>query len=157
MGYETKVFIVKAPVNPMPSKLLKTDSGYQHLWKEDGKEEFYHFGADGDTKTMVIAEDAASAITLSWCSVIASVDLCKLGPQFDYPKKESEFYFYDRNDFCVVEDAYGDKLKQLTLDEAIELFSKVEEYRRTNVLNDLLSSINKNMANEEIYVLTYGY
>jgi hypothetical protein len=71
MGYETKVFIVKAPASPMPSTLVKTDSGYRHLWKEDGKEEFYHYGDDGDTKTMVSADEAGKAITLLWCRVIA--------------------------------------------------------------------------------------
>lgn len=74
-----------------------------------------------------------------WCEVIATFNLCRVDIDFrKYPSTDS--FFYEGNE-TIVEDCYGDTLKELTIQEAIaeiENAASKDDYRRWNPILGLL-------------------
>ena len=88
------------------------------------------------------------------------VDLCKLGEGNNVPDAETNLYFYDSDgNSAIIEDNYGDKLNQMSLDEAIAFFEKQTGYRRVDILLATMKSIKDNFGSfsEDMFVLFYGH
>lgn len=102
---------------------------------------------------------------MQYCSLIAMVDLCKYyewsNKAIKYPKTNCYFYAEDGNK-QIVEDGYGESLKEIPLNDAIEIleekFYSGDSYRRLGPALALLQSLkdNENQWNE-IVILHYGY
>ena len=102
---------------------------------------------------------------MQYCELIAMVDLCKYykwsEKATNYPRTNCYFYAEDGNK-QIVEDEYGDPLKEISLDDAIEILDEAfysgDNYRRLGPALTLLQSLkdNENQWNE-IVVLHYGY
>jgi len=93
-----------------------------------------------------------------WCEVIATFNLCKVNIDFSkYPSTDS--YFYEGNEM-IVEDCYGDTLKELTIQEAIteiENAAARDDYRRWNPILGLLKGFNEKEWGNDLRVLHYGH
>lgn len=102
---------------------------------------------------------------MQYCELIAMVDICKYykwsEKATNYPRTNCYFYAEDGNK-QIVEDGYGYPLKEISLDDAIEIldeaFCSGDNYRRLRPALTLLQSLkdNENQWNE-IVVLHYGY
>ena len=102
---------------------------------------------------------------MQYCELIAMVDLCKYykwsEKATNYPRTNCYFYAEDGNK-QIGEDGYGYPLKEIPLDDAIEIldeaFCSGDNYRRLRPALTLLQSLkdNENQWNE-IVVLHYGY
>ena len=93
-----------------------------------------------------------------WSEVIATFNLCRVNIDFrKYPATES--YFYTNNE-KVVEDCYGESLKELTIKQAIseieEAMERDGEYRRWNPILGMLKGF-KEREWKDLRVLHYGY
>lgn len=160
MGYETKAYIVSASRSgSMKNKFTKYQDSWVNLWDEtlpNGEVQYYHYTQNGNDKTIITGK--FEAVERQYCSVLGMVDLCKLGAGNNVPKKETNFYFYnsDGNTVCI-EDKYGDKLNQMTLDEAIDFFEDQRGYRRVDMLYSLMQTVKECFQDQDIYVLFYGY
>jgi hypothetical protein len=156
MGYETRAFIVKSSEG-MESTFTKYKGKWLMAFPEHGIEgEYYHYTETGEDGTSV--EDPTKLITKKYCSVLASVDLGKLGYENDVPKKETHYFFFndDGNSACI-EDQYGSRLNQMTLMEAINFFQGQADYRRVKMLLNLMYTVKDEFGVDGIYVLFYGY
>lgn len=95
---------------------------------------------------------------MRWCEVIASFNLCKSDIDFrKYPDTDSFFYEGNKE---IVEDCYGDHLKELTLQEAItEIENAIARYRyrRWKPILGLLKGFNEDEWGNDLRVLHYGY
>ena len=118
---------------------------------------------------IVIKSDITSHIDsikkdMVWGQVVATYDLCKVY-DIDFRKyPDTDCFFYDERygdeKGRVIEDCYGDTLKELTIEEAIKEVATAnsigEHYRRYAPLLALLTAFNpyewKDMA-----VLHYGH
>jgi len=80
MGYETKVYFVETSKSPMVDTFVKDGNRWYSVWSEEDSEGklYYHYGVDGNTKTYVDPESSEQC-TRKWCSVVAMVELCKVG------------------------------------------------------------------------------
>lgn len=103
---------------------------------------------------------------------IAMIDLCKIGGKPDVFKNPIDYDVYiDSGDEPTIEDKYGDKLTDCSLDEAIECIEKMEKeviekgeyrghsYRRFTMALGLLRAIKNDPLwnGENIRVIHYGY
>lgn len=112
-------------------------------------------GYDEETKDLFYAE------------ILASFDLCKLGSEFwnKMPKmKETDCYIYDLDgDTHILEDRYGEKLKEVSVDDLIPILEEEENkehYRRFPYFIAMLKSIKEEIDRKEwdnVVVLHYGY
>lgn len=137
MGYETKAIIVKANKGASTTSFVKDT-----LWRMMYNEEIENSGV----------------VHRKYAEVLGVVNLCKLGTGNNVPKNETEYYFYkDDGSTPVIEDNYGDKLRQMSLVDTINFFKNQKEYRRVDILLSLLDQISLSFKNEEIFVLFYGY
>jgi hypothetical protein len=160
MGYETKAFIVNSSVNANPSEFVKHNDKWLHVWRdynEDGSTKtLYHYTETGNDRTEVPL--GTEVVKRNRSFVISMVDLCKLGSGNNVPKKETQFYFYDSDgNSVVVEDNYGQKLNQMTLQEAIDFFTPQAGYRRVDVFLATLRGVKESFPSEDIYILFYGH
>jgi hypothetical protein len=161
MGYETKAFIVTASVTGGVDEFVKHNKRWVHAWRDyesDCKttKSLYHYTETGNDRTEVDVDSETVKRKTSF--VLGMVDLCKLGSGNNVPAKESEFYFYGGDgESAVIEDKYGDKLNQMTLQEAIDFFTPQAGYRRVDVLLATLNAVKVSFPNEYIYVLFFGY
>ena len=156
MGYETKAFIVKSSEG-MGSTFTKYKGKWLMAFPEQGiTGEYCHYTETGEDKTLV--EDPTKLITKKYGSLLASVDLCKLGWGNNVPKKETQYYFYNDDGTSVcIEDQYGDRLNQMALGEAITFFHGQADYRRVKMLLALMDTVKDEFGGDGIYVLFYGY
>lgn len=102
---------------------------------------------------------------MQYCDLIAMVDLCKYYKWSEkairYPKTNCYFYSEDGNK-QIIEDGYGEPLKEIPLDDAIDILGEEfyggDNYRRLGPALTLLQSLkyNENQWNE-IVILHYGY
>jgi hypothetical protein len=92
-----------------------------------------------------------------WSEVVAKFNLCKCGIDFSgFPA--SDCYFYEGNDE-IVEDNYGDPLRELTISEAISVLATAmakEDYRRFQPCLAMLTGFNQHEW-ENLVVLHFGY
>jgi len=97
----------------------------------------------------------------SWGEVIASFDLCKVpGLNFSkYPATDCYIYADDGNTE-IREDRYGDRLKEIPVEDAIDMIEKEietnKDYRRYQPCLNLLKGFDLNRW-EDLVVLHYGY
>lgn len=99
-----------------------------------------------------------------YCDVIAQFDLCKLGVvnrhSTQFEQKKARNYFYE-GDEVIIEDSYGDLLREYTIEEMIEMLSKIENYRRIapciSMLKGFLEEKAKGNFKDNLKVLAYGY
>ena len=100
-----------------------------------------------------------------YCMVIAMFDLCKFYPLSmllnQYP--DTDCYFYaDDGDTQVLEDKYGSPLKEIPIDDVVEILEcdldNGSEYRRIYPLLAMLKDLqNNNHRWGELVILHYGY
>jgi len=160
MGYETEAFIVKTSKTSGNSEFVKYNNKWLHAWRDlndDGSTKtLYHYTETGNDKVELPLDTELVKRRTSY--VIATVDLCKLGVGNNVPKNETEFYFYgSAGDSAVIEDGYGEKLNQMTLQEAIDFFTPQAGYRRVDVFLATLNAVKEYFSSEDIYVLFYGH
>jgi hypothetical protein len=100
-----------------------------------------------------------------WAEKIAEVSLCKVGNDVcskieDYPITNS-YYYEHLIDEPIIKDMYGDELREIPLDDCIEILEtadKTEHYRRYTIALGLLKSFNTNdWRDGDIVILHYGY
>lgn len=158
MGYEIKMYIVEPSSSTNTSKFVEDGGGWFHCWQDDTTTDSrpYHYNKDGNTKTYV--DQSSKIVTRMYCSVIAMVDLCKVGVT-SFPKKDTDYYFYETDgDTPVIQDKYGDFIREVTLDSVIEWLEKqveVSEYRRLKTALALAKGCVGLYTNPT--VLLYGY
>ncbi len=100
-----------------------------------------------------------------YASVIAVFDMCCIGDLTRIFESEADCYFYaDDGNTQVLEDMYGDPLKETTVKDMIDaLEAEIENgnnYRRLFPLLSALKVLNEQQANgvwQNIAVLHYGY
>ena len=109
--------------------------------------------------------DSPSDKGMRYCMVIAMFDLCKYYPLSqaisDYPTTDCYFYA-DDGDTKVLEDKYGDPLKEIPIEDVIEILEedlyKGVNYRR---IYPVLAALKSLKEHEEqwmnLAVLHYGY
>ena len=97
-----------------------------------------------------------------WAMNIASFDMRKIGSSSwlsRYP--ETEYYFYaDDGNTEVVEDCYGEPLKEIPISDLIDILEndpEMQEYRRTEPFLALLRGFDQNKFNNNLVVLHYGH
>ena len=98
-----------------------------------------------------------------FAEVIAMFDLCKMGSSsgfHDLFNKTTDCYFYaDDGDTQVLEDRYGDTLKECNIKELKEWLKKEvknNNYRRLKPFYNLVKSFNKKDW-KNLAILHYGY
>jgi hypothetical protein len=100
-----------------------------------------------------------------YARIIAMFDMCKCGNLVNVFKNETDWYFYaDDGNTQVLEDRYGDTLKEATVEEVIiaveEIIASGDNYRRWFPLLATLKVI-QNQCEQRIWkdiaVLHYGY
>lgn len=99
-----------------------------------------------------------------WGEVIATYDLCKVY-DIDFRKyPATDCFFYDEEDGDedgrVIEDAYGDTLKELTIEEAIKEIAVANakgHYRRYAPILAMLTAFNLDEWGNNLRVLHYGH
>ena len=102
---------------------------------------------------------------MTYVSVIAMFDMCKAGNLVNVFDKKTDCYFYaDDGNTKVLEDMYGDTLKEATIEDVIYVLEEAvdsgENYRRIFPLLSALKTIHEQQMNgrwKEIVVLHYGY
>lgn len=102
---------------------------------------------------------------MGYARIIAMFDMSKVYDLVDVFKRETEWYFYaDDGDTQVLEDRYGDTLKEATVEEVIEAVEEIiasgDQYRRWFPLLATLKVIQNQCEKgiwKEIVVLHYGY
>ena len=95
-----------------------------------------------------------------WGEVIASFDLCCVPINFaQYPATDC-YIIADDGNTRIIEDKYGDPLREIPIQDAIKMIEKVIEtgdyYRRYKPCLDLLKGFNINNW-ENLVVLHYGH
>lgn len=97
-----------------------------------------------------------------WAKDIASFDMCKIGASSwlsRYP--ETEYYFYaDDGNTEVVEDCYGEPLKEIPISDLIDILEndpELQGYRRTEPFLALLKGFDQSKFNNNLVVLHYGH
>lgn len=102
---------------------------------------------------------------MRYCHVIAMFDLCKFYPLSmllkEYPTTECYFYADDGNT-KVLEDMYGDPLKEIPIEDVIKILEGELEggsnYRRIYPTLAALKTLNEHKHQwNELTVLHYGY
>lgn len=100
-----------------------------------------------------------------YCQVIAMFDLCKFYPvssrRYDYPATECYFYA-DDGDTQVLEDRYGDPLKEMPIEDVIDILENEvyngSDYRRIYPILAALQALEHQKHQwGELAVLHYGY
>ena len=96
-----------------------------------------------------------------YAQLIARFDMSKMGGFDDLFKKETDCYvFADDGNTKIETDAYGDRLKEASVEDVIEYldtFEKTQDYyRRIHPLLGCLQSFNPSDW-EGLVVLHYGY
>lgn len=101
---------------------------------------------------------------LTYANLIAMVDMCKAGTLVNAFKAPADCYFYVEGDTKVTKDAYGDPLRQATVQDVISalygLINAGDEYWRYRLLLGVLNSICEQSPYrrpQELTVLHYGY
>lgn len=95
-----------------------------------------------------------------WGEVIASFDLCCVPINFaQYPATDC-YIIADDGNTRIIEDKYGDPLREIPIQDAIEMIEKViktgDYYRRYKPCLNLLKGFNINNW-ENLVVLHYGH
>lgn len=96
-----------------------------------------------------------------WAEVIAMINLCKVYKASDKMRRypETNCFIYVGNE-AVTEDAYGERLKEIPLDDAISIIKEAwrtdEDYDRYFIALELLTAF-KNSDYKNVVVLHYGY
>lgn len=92
-----------------------------------------------------------------WAEVIATFDLCRTN--IDFSKfSPTDCYFYD-GDERVVEDCYGDPIKEISISDMIELIENAmarDDYRRWQPCLGLLKGFTESQWTN-LVVLHYGH
>lgn len=98
-----------------------------------------------------------------WGEVVAMFDLCKCYPVSDKMRKypNTNAYIYaDDGDTKILEDKYGEKLKEIPIKDTIKIIKKAikddSSYRRFKPCLKLLENFNLDEW-DELVVLHYGY
>lgn len=102
---------------------------------------------------------------MTYVSVIAMFDMCKIGDLTNVFQRKTNCYFYaDDGNTKVLEDRYGDALKEATIEDVIYVLEEDvkngEDYRRIFPLLSALKTIYEQYKNgvwREIVVMHYGY
>lgn len=102
---------------------------------------------------------------MTYVSVIAMFDMCKIGNLSNVFEQKTDCYFYaDDGNTKVLEDMYGDALREATVEDVIYVLEEAvdsgEDYRRIFPLLSALQTIYEQQKNgvwKEIVVLHYGY
>ena len=102
---------------------------------------------------------------MTYVSVIAMFDMCKIGNLVNVFDKKTDCYFYaDDGNTKVLEDMYGDTLKEATVEDVINVLEEAvdsgENYRRIFPLLSALKTIHEQQMDgrwKETVVLHYGY
>lgn len=102
---------------------------------------------------------------MRWAEIIGMYNMCKYYPLSMTIKqyKDTDCYFY-LGDEKVVEDKYGDALKEIEVDELVDALKEEvangETYRRIFPLLSMLEAIKDQQKQgqwEDVVVLHYGY
>lgn len=102
---------------------------------------------------------------MRYCMVVAMFDLCKFYPLsmllHEYPATECYFYADDGNT-KVLEDMYGEPLKEIPIEDVIEILeddlARGSDYRRIYPLLAMLKDFQQHKERwGELAVLHYGY
>ncbi len=121
-----------------------------------------------ESKIYVVSKssyDSPSDKGMRYCQVIAMFDLCKFYPlscvTSTYPTTEC-YFFADDGNTKVLEDMYGDPLKELPIEDVIEILetdlAMGSNYRRIYPTLAALKAINEHKDQwKELAVLHYGY
>ena len=116
-------------------------------------------------KSDITAHIKSTDRDMVWGEVIATYRLCKVY-DIDFRKyPATDCFFYDEQDGDedgrVIEDCYGDTLKELTVQEAIKEIAianaKGEHYRRYAPILAMLTAFNLEEWGNSLRVLHYGY
>ena len=101
--------------------------------------------------------------TKLYAQVVVMFDLCKMGCSNGFHKlfdKETDCYFYaDNGDTQVLEDRYGDTIKECNIEDLKEWLKeqvKKSDYRRIKPFYNLVKSFNKKDW-QNLAILHYGY
>jgi hypothetical protein len=102
---------------------------------------------------------------MRYARVIAMFDMCKIADLISVFESETDCYFYaDDGNTKILEDRYGDKLKEATVKDVLytmeEALDNGETYRRIFPLVSTLRTIYEQQRDYtwgEIVVLHYGY
>lgn len=97
-----------------------------------------------------------------WAEVMGMINMCKVYPMSDvmrrYPKTECYIYMSD-GQTKIEEDMYGEKLKEIPLDEAIMIVERAQNkdpgYVRYEICLDMLRAFQKYSG--DLVVLHFGY
>lgn len=97
-----------------------------------------------------------------WAQGIASFDMCKIGAYSwlsRYP--ETKYYFYaDDGNTEVVEDCYGEPLREIPINDLIDIIEndpELQGYRRIEPFLALLRGFDQSKFNNNLVVLHYGH
>lgn len=158
MGYEIKMYIVEPASSINTSKFVEDGGDWFHCWQDNTAIDIrpYHYSYGGKTKTYV--DYSNKTVIRRYCSVIAMVDLCKVGVT-SFPNKDTDYYFYGTDgNTPIIKDKYGDFLQEASLDSVIEWLEKAvqkSEYRRLKTALALAKGCVDLYDNPT--VLLYGY
>ena len=102
---------------------------------------------------------------MTYARVIAMFDMCSMGSLTNVFKKKTDCYFYaDDGDTVVLEDRYGDPIKEAEIEDFIyvlkEAIDNGETYRRIFPLLAFLETIDEQQKDgkwKDIALLHYGY
>ena len=102
---------------------------------------------------------------MTYVNIIAMFDMCRFDNLSNIFEKKTDCYFYaDNSNTKVLEDKYGDSLKEATVEDVIYLLEKEvnsgENYRRIFPLLSALKTISEQQKEGkwgEIVLLHYGY
>ena len=99
---------------------------------------------------------------LYWAEVIATFDLCKtyaVSGKMCKAKDADCFIYADDGNTEIVTDCYGDTLKEMTIEEAVQILEEAagcENYRRYAPCIALLKAFDQSKW-RNVVVLHYGY
>ena len=155
MGYETKVYFVEPPSLKFNRNFVKVEHEWFYAYSEDNEDFYYLKGIAKlfDKKAYI---KIGRYVTRAYARPIASFDLNKVGR---ISTNTTELFILDSDgNTPMIEDRYGDRLKQLSLHDFIQwVDTKLEtrEYRALKSCKALAESLIEEY--NDVQVLIYGY
>lgn len=102
---------------------------------------------------------------MTYASVLAMFDMCKMGSLIDVFEKKTDLYFYGSDgNTRILEDMYGDPIREAKIEDVIDVLEEAVEngdnYRRIFPLLAALKTFYEQQEDgiwDKLAVLHYGY
>lgn len=154
MGYEVTLYVVRESKNNT-AEFTETESGWSEVFgAHDKPTQLYTY----DKENRINLTSSMVVIRRNWCSKVAMLELGKISQKIPYT--ETELFFYENGDYPVIEDKYGKKLNQMSLENCLEFIRTLSldsDFYQYPVAIMLLEHYLNQSHSNTLKVLFYGH